>query len=260
MAAEMLDLGFEGYEFAEPCLKAYIAEERFVDAHLRILLDARRDCGVAFSYTVSYFEEKNWNEDWESRLEPLLIGAQVSLRAPYHKDYPRARYNLVIEPDMAFGTGHHPTTFMMIEALLSLPVAGKRVMDLGCGTGVLAILAARMGAAIPVHAADIDRRAVGSAFGNARRNRVGKKIFVLYGDAAAMQARSYDIVLSNINRNTLLDEMPTLERALDAGGLLLLSGFFVQDIPKVRQAAETCGLRFVRQTEREGWALMLLEK
>lgn len=259
LAAELDGMQYQGFQYDNPVLKAFVSEEDFVEPHLRVVLDSYRHLGPRLSYSVEKLPEKNWNEAWEKQFEPIVIGC-CTLKAPFHKDQPKTRYNIVLDPNMSFGTGHHPTTYMMIETLLSLPVKGMRVMDLGSGTGVLAILAAKMGAKPHVHAVDNSRRAADTTWANTLQNRLGKKIYVLYGDAAAIQPARYDLILANIHKNILIQEMETFAKGLDAGGHLLLSGFFEAELPTLLAAARAAGLQAVAQKTREGWALLHCRK
>jgi len=161
---------------------------------------------------------------------------------------------------MAFGTGHHQTTYLMIETMLDMKIKGKKTLDMGCGTGILAILAVKMGAAAPVHAIDIDPVAVASSIENSRKNRVSEKIISLTGDASLIQASKYDLILANINRNIIVSDIETYARGLLSAGELLLSGFYREDVPIIERAAQEVGLKIVFVREMERWSAMLLEK
>lgn len=259
--AEIADLGFDSFTVEDPCLNAFIPMEQFSEPRLKTLLSAFAGGEFAVSHTVELVREQNWNAVWESDFEPVVVGDQVTVRATYHKGLPRTRINVVIDPQMSFGSGHHQTTSMMIEQLLAegRQLRGKALLDMGCGTGILAIVAAKLGAAVPVHAVDIDPVCVRSAKANARRNRVPHKIITVCGDASVLIRGQYDYVLANINRNILLADMASYVRALKPqGGTLFLSGFYQTDIPMLLEATAALGLSEVSRRTRDDWSLLVL--
>ena len=261
--AEIVELGFDSFTVEEPFLNAFIPLEQFSEPMLKTLLSGFDAEEFRLSHTVELVKEQNWNAAWESDFEPVVVGDQVTVRAVYHKDLPRTRYNVVIDPQMSFGSGHHQTTTMMIEQLLEerKQLKNKALLDMGCGTGILAIVAAKLGAAVPVHAVDIDPRCVRSTLANARRNRVPHKIIAVCGDASVLIRGQYDYVLANINRNILLADMASYVRALKPqGGRIFLSGFYESDIPKLLEAARPLGLTEVSRRTRDDWALLVLQK
>ena len=261
--AEIVELGFDSFTVEEPFLNAFIPLEQFSEPMLKTLLSGFDAEEFRLSHTVELVKEQNWNAAWESDFEPVVVGDQVTVRAVYHKDLPRTRYNVVIDPQMSFGSGHHQTTTMMIEQLLEERKAlkGKTLLDMGCGTGILAIVAAKLGAGVPVHAVDIDPRCVRSTLANARRNRVPHKIIAVCGDASVLIRGQYDYVLANINRNILLADMASYVRALKPqGGRIFLRGFYESDIPKLLEAAWPLGLTEVSRRTRDDWALLVLQK
>ncbi|HHV02914.1 MAG: 50S ribosomal protein L11 methyltransferase [Bacteroidales bacterium] len=267
LTAELSAIGYEGFLSETPILKAYIPAAEFRESHLRIILESYD----ITDYSKEFVAEKNWNADWESRFSPIIIktGKGCSVRAPGKETmvpiWPPVKWRLVIRPELSFGTGHHPTTYMMMESLLELEQEGliknRYILDLGCGTGILAILTAKMDAAVPVHAVDNDRRAVYACRENVRRNRITHKIVVKYGDASLVQINRYGLILANIHRNILIDEMDTLARGLcPEPGHLLLSGFYTADVSALSQAAQRNGLSVFSLKEKEGWALLHLIK
>ena len=260
--AEVADLGFDSFTIDEPFLHAYIPLEQFSEPNLKTVLGGIESGECRLSHTVELVKEQNWNAAWESDFEPVVVGGEVTIKAKYHKDLPRTRYNIVIDPQMSFGSGHHQTTTMMVEALLEnrKEIKGKALLDMGTGTGILAIVAAKLGAA-PVHAVDIDPTCVRSAQANARRNRVPHKIRIVRGDALVLLRGQYDYILANINRNILLADMDSYVRALKPqGGTILLSGFYTADIPMLLETAGRLGLQEVSRRSRDDWALLVLKK
>jgi len=261
--AGIVDLGFDSFTIEQPFLNAFIPLEQFSERNLKTVLSAYTGEGYALSHTVELVKEQNWNALWESDFEPVVVGDQVTVRATYHKHLPRTRINVVIDPQMSFGSGHHQTTTMMIEQLLAQgrKLKGKSLLDMGCGTGILAIVAAKLGAAVPVHAVDIDPTCVRSTKANARRNRIPHKLIAVCGDASVLIRGQYDYVLANINRNILLADLPSYVRALKPqGGTILLSGFYTSDIPMLLEAAAPLGLSETARAERDDWALLVLKK
>lgn len=261
--AEITDLGFDSFTVEEPLLNAFIPADQFSEPNLKTMLSAFDGADFQISHTVELVKEQNWNAAWESDFEPVVVGGEVTVRATYHKDLPRTRYNIVIDPQMSFGSGHHQTTTMMVEQLLESRKAlkGKAVLDMGCGTGILAITAAKLGAAVPVHAVDIDPRCCRSTVANARRNRVPHKLVTVCGDASVLIRGQYDFILANINRNILLADMAFYVRALKPqGGHIFLSGFYTADIPMLLEKAASLGLSEVSRRSREDWALLVLKK
>ncbi|MBR0222839.1 MAG: 50S ribosomal protein L11 methyltransferase [Bacteroidales bacterium] len=261
--AEIADLGFDSFTVEAPLLNAFIPKDQFSEPNLKTLLGGFAGGDFTVSHSVELVREQNWNAVWESDFEPVVVDGQVTVRAPYHKDLPRTRINVVINPQMSFGSGHHQTTSMMIGQLLAEGKAlrGKNVLDMGCGTGILAIVAAKLGAAVPVHAVDIDPTCVRSAQANARRNRVPHKVITVCGDASVLIRGQYDYVLANINRNILLADMASYVRALKPqGGRIFLSGFYEADIPMLLEAAAQLGLAETGRRVTDDWALLVLQK
>ena len=278
------DIPFESFSTEEPLLKGYIGQDNFNQQNLKTVLSFFDNGASEFSvsYTTSFIQEENWNKTWESDFEPIFIDGLVTVKAPFHRNLPLTKYNIRIEPKMAFGTGHHQTTTMMVKAMLDLNGEGeasgilcgasgvlggkwrslrnKQVLDMGTGTGVLAILAAKMKAKRAVHAIDVDIVAVNSAKENAWKNRLADAVHTLYGDGSLIQANKYDLILANINRNILLQDMDTYYRGMRSGGVLVLSGFYTEDIPVLEQCAIEKGFRMVFSRDIDNWASMILYK
>ena len=242
-------------------LKAYVPETDFDESWLKEQLAEIASFATA-SYTFEAMPDKNWNEEWEKQHKPVLVeadnGSRIWVRAPFHEHRPDVDYEIEIEPKMSFGTAHHQTTYMMLSYLAELPLNGLRVLDMGCGTAVLGILAKMRGASY-VEAIDIDEWAYENAIENAQRNNVELDIHI--GDASLLTAnKHFDLIIANINRNILLNDMAAYVAVLNPGGTLLLSGFYESDVPVLQQKAESLGLHLVQQKERQTWTALRLEK
>lgn len=268
LAVELAGIGFDSFEesFTDPTgmngeLKAYIPADRFDPAAMERLLTLR-DPHVAVTWTAHEIPPANWNAAWESSFRPVEVGGEVRIRADFHQSVPGFEHEIVITPRMAFGTGHHATTRMMIQAMLGMRFAGLDVCDMGCGTGVLAILAARMGAG-SIRAVDIDAHVVDNARENAERNGC-PGIVVDIGIIEDLGRAEHDVILANIERNVLLEGMERMYDALRPGGALLLSGFVVSDRHIMAQRAKETGFTLAERMSEEdgeldgrnGWALL----
>ena len=261
VTAEISELPFESFSGEDPFLKCYIQKELYDAQALKVVLSGLEGMGFNLEWSSTLMPVVNWNAEWESQFSPIIVDGKCTIKASFHKDLKRTRYNIVIDPKMAFGTGHHQTTYMMCRALLENEesVRGKVVMDMGCGTAVLAILAAKMKAA-HVYGIDIDAVAAISAYDNARLNRVGKIVETWCGDASLLQRNSYDILLANINRNILLQDMQTYAACLRREGLLFVSGFYVEDMPMLIGAATAAGLDYVSHDSIDNWCCIKFHK
>lgn len=244
-------------------LLAYVTTDNYDPAFLQQAIAENCD-GCSVQFQAKPMADKNWNEEWEKQHQPELVEAPdnitVWVRAPFHPARPESTYEVVIEPKMSFGTAHHPTTRMMIALVATTPTAGLRVLDMGSGTGVLAILAAMRGAA-HVDAVDIDEWAYNNALENARHNNVD--IHPRLGDASllpSLSVQKYDLVLANINLNILLRDMPAYAAALREGGTLAVSGFYESDVPTLLSAANTLGLAMSARQTSDGWCALQLHK
>ena len=258
LMAELAELPYDSFVTEEPVLKAYIPLSEYRPGDLKVVLSGYPDVA---GFEAVPIQGQNWNKEWESRFEPIVVDGVVTIKAGFNENVPRTRFNIWIDPEMAFGTGSHNTTYMMMQRMLGIEdlIKGRVVLDMGCGTAILGILAAKMGAR-KVLAVDIDAVAARSAWGNARWNRVSRRVETACGDASLLQMGSYDVILANIHRNILLDDMPTYVRSLRRGGRLLMSGFYEADIPALQERAVSLGLTFVGQTLREEWACVEFSK
>ena len=261
VTAEVSELPFESFSGEDPFLKCYIQKELYDAQALKVVLSGLEGMGFDIEWSSTLMPVVNWNAEWESQFSPIIVDGKCTIKASFHKDIKRTRYNIIIDPKMAFGTGHHQTTYMMCRALLENEeaVRGKVVMDMGCGTAVLAILAAKMKAA-RVYGIDIDAVAAISAYDNARLNRVGKVVETWCGDASLLQRNSYDVLLANINRNILLQDMQTYAGCLRRDGLLFVSGFYVEDMPMLIGAATAAGLEYVSHDSIDNWCCIKFHK
>lgn len=249
LIAELSELGFEAFMETEDGVEAVIPKSAFTDkmlAQVRILDHAE----FQISYQSRVVAPQNWNAEWEKSFSPIQIGEDCLVRAPFHQGGEVA-FDIVIEPKMSFGTGHHETTHLMLEWVLELDFRGKSVLDMGCGTGVLAILAAMRGAA-DIEAIDIDPWSYTNTLENVERNKQGH-IRVLQGDATLLQPSRYDIILANINRNILLDDIPVYARSLKPEGVLLVSGFYLEDLAAISEKCRDVNLIFQKNTSKNQW-------
>lgn len=252
LMAELGTAGFESFAETEEGVLAYIQKELWNDGLLEGLYSLEND-QVEVIYSFKEVPQVNWNEEWEKNFEPIVVDGRCTVRAPFHEKG-NTMYDIVIEPKMSFGTGHHATTHMMIQHLMDTDLEGKDVLDMGCGTGVLAILAEKEGAA-HVDAIDIDNWCYENSVENAQRNNCSK-IDVFEGDASLLKGRSYDVIIANINRNILLEDLPAYVSCLRKGGVLLLSGFYEGDIPMIREKCESLSLNFAQKLEKNLWVAL----
>lgn len=254
ITAEVSELPFESFSTEGEILKCYIQKDLYDAQALKVVLSGLDylECKVDFS--ANLVPAVNWNAVWESQFTPIVVDGQCTIKASFHEGLKKTRFNITIDPKMAFGTGHHQTTYMMCRALLQNEdaVRGKVVMDMGCGTAILAILAAKMKAA-QVYGIDIDAIAAISAYDNARLNRVGTRIETYCGDASLLQRNTYDVFLANINRNILLQDIPTYAACIRKGGLLFVSGFYLEDMPMIVGMATSVGLNYVSHDTVDNW-------
>ena len=258
----MYALGDEGpcdsFEVTPQGLKAYVPTDKYDTAFLEHSLDEIKQMGVECSYTAADLPDKDYNEEWERQHQPVLVDGFCWVRAPFHPHRDDVKYEIEIEPKMSFGTAHHATTYLMLSLLENEAVEGRRVLDMGSGTGVLAILAAKKGAAY-IEAIDVDEWAFRNAQENFQRN--GVSVTPLLGDASLLTAdKHFDIILANINRNILLRDLPAYTGVLNPGGTLMLSGFFEHDVDALRDKAESLGLRLIQQKSRNEWTALKLIK
>ena len=237
-------------------VKAYVPTEAFDKEFLVQTLEELKQMDIECNYSVTELPDKDYNEEWERQHQAVLVENFCWVRAPFHPHRDDVKYEIEIEPKMSFGTAHHATTYLMLSLLENEPVEGRRVLDMGSGTGVLAILAAKKGASY-VEAIDVDEWAFRNAQENFQRN--GVEVSALLGDASLLTAdKQFDIILANINRNILLRDMASYANVLKQGGTLMLSGFYDNDVPALQDKAESLGLRLMQQRSRNEWVALKL--
>ncbi len=260
VTAQLSDMQFESFVTENDTLKCYIKVQDFSPDLLNSLLSEFNSGPFSIKHSWGEVEQENWNLLWESNFNPIIIDERCIVRASFHKDLPDAKYEIVIDPKMAFGTGHHQTTFLMLETMLDMDFCDKSVLDMGCGTGVLAILAAKMGAKSPVTAVDIDDIAVDSTKENATANKLDNKIAAVEGDSNVITNLSFDTILANINRNIILSDLEKYSAGLKSSGTLLISGFYMQDAPIIKSKAAAFDLEPVFEKSLDNWTVLKMIK
>ncbi|SNR70681.1 [LSU ribosomal protein L11P]-lysine N-methyltransferase [Lutibacter agarilyticus] len=241
--------GFESFVENEDGVTAYIQEGDWNPIILEDIQILNSD-EFEITYVEEVIEQTNWNSEWEKNFNQIQVDNLVSIRAPFHEN-PNLKYDIVIEPKMSFGTGHHETTHMMVQQLIDLDLTNKKVLDMGCGTGILAIFAEMKGAN-PIDAIDIDNWCYENSIENVERNNC-QHITVFEGDAALLAGKSYDIIIANINRNILLNDMEAYMNCLNKEGVILFSGFYTEDIPIIDAEVLKYGLKLDKTIERNNW-------
>ena len=256
LVAELGVVGFESFFETSEGLSAYIQKKDHYSSILENLQILEND-EFSISYRIEEIEQVNWNAQWEANFKPITVDGRCFIRAPFH-DSAGHEFDIVIEPKMTFGTGHHETTHMMIQFMLETDLKNKSVLDMGCGTAVLAILAEKKGSS-SVEAIDIDEWCYQNSLENIRRNSC-QNIRVLKGDASLLKAQAFDVIIANINRNILLNDIPVYATCLNANGFLFLSGFYKEDIPKIQAVCKHCNLSFEAQIFRNDWVALKFKK
>ena len=253
LIAELGNAGCESFTETDEFVEAYIPTADFSEAGLTKLFPHDFPY-FKFSFTTEDIPDQNWNEVWEKNyFQPLVIADRCLIRAPFHTDYPKTEYEIVIEPGMAFGTGNHETTSLIIAKIFEQDLIGKTVLDMGCGTGILGILASMRGAK-KIIGIDIDTWAISSSVENATNNNV-QNLEVILGGAEAIPDTKFDFIYANIQRNILLNDMSQYCKALKQGGELLMSGFYFDDLESIKERAFELGLEFKNFTENEKWVV-----
>ncbi|MFA5045977.1 MAG: 50S ribosomal protein L11 methyltransferase [Paludibacter sp.] len=254
LALELGEIGFDSFIPSLEGLSAYIPKSAFDELKIKNLL-SDFPFEATIDYKVTQIESKNWNEEWEKNyFEPIVIGNDCVIHSSFHKNIPKATYDIVIDPKMAFGTGHHETTSLVIAQLLLMDLSGKTLLDMGCGTAVLAILGSMRGAK-DIMAIDIDTWCTENSIENISINKISN-IDVKLGGAELLKDLHFDIILANINRNILLTDMEYYAACLSSGGELYMSGFYVEDIPLIEAEANKNGLKLLEFKDKNNWVVV----
>jgi ribosomal protein L11 methyltransferase len=258
LMAELAEANFDTFLETDSGFEAYVEEEKF-DKELVDAIHQKYTGATNLHFSFSQIQRRNWNEEWEKSFSPIVVDGKCLIRASFHPSEQRYPYEIIITPKMSFGTGHHQTTWLMVSNMLRLDHKGKRVMDAGCGTAILSILASKLGAQ-QVEAFDIDAWSVENGNENAQINGC-TNINIQQGKIRDLDLEgSFDIILANINKNVLLDELENYVDCLASAGFVLLSGFLTMDIADLLREAETLGLHEISRDERETWACLLLQR
>lgn len=253
LIARLSEWPFESFSENEEGISAYIPLINYNEKSINQLLESlKRD--FPLSWTKEQIAEQNWNKAWEDNYSPVLVAQQVYVRAPFHEPLPDAGHEIIIEPKMSFGTAHHETTQLMIELMLDTDFHGKTFLDMGCGTGILAILASRLSAERGL-AIDNDEWAFQNSRENLLKNAI-KNVDTLPGDHQLINHKNFDIILANINRNILLEQMESFAKSLNPGGSIFLSGFHEEDVQMLLERSRNYGFRLKRKAIRNTWVAM----
>ena len=255
LMAELIEIGFDSFTEEYDGILGYIQKDLFKEEELKEIYLLQNE-EVEISYTYEEMPNINWNEEWEKNFSPINVEDKVLIRAEFHDSDPNM-HEIVIQPKMSFGTGHHPTTHLMIQQMLDMDLENKKVLDMGCGTSVLAIFAKQKGAGRTV-AIDIDEWSVENSKENAVRNNV--ELDIELGTADNLGKEKFEIILANINRNILISDIPTYVSVLEDGGKLLLSGLCFFDVDDILEVCTEQNLKLEKKIQREEWVSLLLSK
>ena len=255
LIAELGVLNFESFVINNDMLKAYVQEDTFEEQALKDLYILHNP-NFEISIKLNCIEQQNWNAEWEKSFEPIEVDGKCVVRAPFHNEK-EVEFDIVITPKMSFGTGHHETTHQMISHILNFEMNSKSVLDMGCGTGILAILAAMKGAN-SITAIDINEWAYLNAIENTSENKCGH-IVVKHGGAELVGNDSFDFIFANINLNILLNDMSAYANVMHSGSKIIFSGFYTSDIPLINEKAESLGMYSISKTEKNRWAALLYQ-
>lgn len=260
LSASLAEIGFESFVESENGTVAYIQEKLFDESLIKNII-TNFNLNTAIRYTQTLIADRDWNEEWEKNyFEPFIIDNQCIIKSTFHQTEDSYKYTIVIDPKMAFGTGHHQTTELMIREILKINLVEKAVLDMGCGTAILAILASLRGAD-PIAAIDIDEWAYNNAIENLALNHINN-VDVKIGGAELLSDKSpaFDVIFANINRNILLQDIPKYATALNKGGNLYMSGFYTEDIPAIESQCEKNGLEKLESHSKDNWAVVCFSK
>ena len=259
LSAMLGEIGFESFVSTDKGIDAYIQTSLYDENNVKEVIE-NFPMEASISFTSNEVIAQNWNEEWEKHyFQPIIIEQKCVIHSSFHKDIPQTEYDILIDPKMSFGTGHHETTSLMLTFLLEEELSNKSFLDMGCGTAVLAILASKKGAN-PITAIDIDEWATDNANENIRLNETNN-IKILLGDVSLLQnENNFDIIFANINRNILLNDMHNYVAKLNDNGHLFMSGFYKQDIPVIEEEANRLGLKLIDFKERNNWVAVKFAK
>ena len=257
-SAMLSEIGFEAFNIVDDGLLAYIQREQWDEAQMQQTVEGFFMPDVSISYTLSEAPDEDWNQVWEEEgFQPVVVGDDVVVHDVKHTDVPQARYDILITPRLAFGTGSHQTTRLILRTLSHMELEGSRVIDAGTGTGILAIMAVKRGAS-QVFAYDIDEWSVENTRDNLLLNHIYNNVEVQVGDASVLDGiAEADLLIANINRNILLQDLPRFSRAVRRGGRMILSGFYLSDVPVLEEAAAKLGFRLQEQQSEDEWTMLL---
>jgi len=258
LIAKLFDAGFESFEEDELSIRAFCPKnqsEYDIPALMESILTRGKH---KFNYSFRNIKEKNWNEKWEKNFSPIIIDDRILVKATFHQ-VPDLEYTIIIEPKMSFGTGHHETTRLMLREILQTDLSGKEVLDMGCGTGVLGILAKMRGASY-LFSVDIDEWAYQNSVENFQRNNVMQPYDIYPGDSSALEGHTFHVILANINRNILLNDLPVYYKTLKGHGILILSGILSTDKDTILLKAKECGFTFMSSFYENNWISLKLRK
>ncbi len=248
LVALLAECEFDSFVETENGMDAYVKVELENESEINEQIESITEASI--DYFRTEIEQQNWNEEWESNFHPIIVNDQCYIRAEFHEPKPEIPYEIVIQPKMSFGTGHHETTHLMVEYILETEFTGKDTLDMGCGTSILGILAKKRGAAY-TEGIDIDEWSIENSAENAQRNQV--EMTVRLGDAEILGNRNFDIILANIQRNILMEDIPKYIKVLNFAGELILSGLMVPDFEDIKSKCEENGLTFVSRKQRNDW-------
>ncbi len=257
LTARLAEIGFESFVESEDGLEAYIPQNDYNKEEV-LQIKELNSSEWSISFEEKSFEDQNWNATWEATFQAIEVGEFVRVRAPFHEEKQGFSHEVLIQPQMSFGTGHHQTTYLIMKNMADLDYKEKEVLDMGCGTGILAILAEKLGAK-KIDAIDIDPWSFQNTQENIELNG-SKEIQAILGGVEAIPDRKYDVIIANINRNILQAQLPRYAEAMKVGASLYLSGFFETDVPVLQEQAASLGIQMKKVDDKEGWAMYLGEK
>ena len=257
LTARLAEIGFESFVESEDGLEAYIPQSDYNKEEVLKIKELNSN-EWSISFEEKSFEDQNWNATWEATFQAIEVGDFVRVRAPFHEEKQGFNHEVLIQPQMSFGTGHHQTTYLIMKNMADLDYKEKEVLDMGCGTGILAILAEKLGAK-KIDAIDIDPWSFQNTQENIELNG-SKEIQAILGGVEAIPDRKYDVIIANINRNILQAQLPRYAEAMKVGASLYLSGFFETDVPVLQEQAASLGIQMKKVDDKEGWAMYLGEK